>query len=117
MKIVNGVQVFDPGEPATVPEGFPPIPPNNSRWGMKLVEGGGEKRWEPATEEDFINSEVQRLGGSREEVLEAAAQRRSSANPCTRVGTASCAGDSPNPITYCTSINTGPHAYCTCRYP
>jgi len=114
MKIVNGVTIFDRGEPATVPEGFPPIPTNNSRWGMKFVEVGDEKRWEPATEEDFINSEMQRLGGSRETVLEMVTRRKSLANPCHRTGTASCDGECPDPSTFCYSINTGPHAYCTC---
>jgi hypothetical protein len=115
---MNGVIVGDKGEVQQLPEGYPPFPSNGSIWGIKVVVIEGEKRWEPATEEDFINSEMKRLGAPRETVLEHATLRNSLTNPCHRTGTASCEGECPNPNTFCAySWNPGPgHSYCVCRF-
>ena len=55
MRSINGVNVCDQSEPIELPEEFPSIPPSDdqARFGYRLVEEEGVKKWVYASAEDF----------------------------------------------------------------
>jgi hypothetical protein len=67
MKEVNLVQVFEPGELVTWPDGWPKLPANNNRFGSKLAEKDGQKDWIAASEADLRRT-LKRYGHTDAEI-------------------------------------------------
>jgi hypothetical protein len=62
MKVVNGIHVYEKDEEISIPEGVPREFPVVSRFGFKLVKLDGRNYWQPGSEDEFRESEAERLG-------------------------------------------------------
>ena len=69
MKVLNGIRVYEPGEAIKLPDGYPSIPSNDpdARFGYKLIEDDGSRRWTYASEEEYRSLQL-RLSVPLEEV-------------------------------------------------
>jgi hypothetical protein len=109
MKMMNGLQVFEQGDQLPeLPAGLTADLPVVSRFGFKIVQLDGKPVWEAATEEDFRNSEAQRLGIKPEDVVLTLS--------CYNTGPTSCGGGCDTSAT-CTAVYhpSDGHYYCGCQ--
>lgn len=69
MKNQNGILSFNHNEVVPAIDAILEPGITESKFGFKVIEKDGELHWEPATEEDYRNSESVRLGIGKSEVV------------------------------------------------
>jgi len=90
----NGIRIYDQGEKPQLPEGLTAdFDESMSVFGFKIVTVDGKPVAQAASEDDYCNSEAQRLGVSGDEIRNRVAQKQ--ANTCRMSGWLFCSGQCP----------------------